>query len=165
MRILRIIVPIIVIIGLLAMAPGCYGSFSLVTKVYKWNGTLGNKWVNEVAFIALNIVPVYSVASFIDAVILNSIEFWTGKNPMNASIDLPEQGASLAANEDGSVRLTSKDGLTLTIIPTTDGAEVRDADGQLLARSVRTADGVTIYSPEGTELGSMNNDQIASLVK
>ena len=60
------------------MSAGCYGSFSLVTKAYKWNGTLGDKWVNEAAFLALNIIPVYSVASFIDIIFLNSGEFWTG---------------------------------------------------------------------------------------
>ena len=36
-------------------------------------------------FIGLNIVPVYWVASFADVLVLNSIEFWTGSNPVAAS--------------------------------------------------------------------------------
>src|SRR5690606_38828150 len=27
---------------------GCYGSFAATKKVYKWNGTVGDKWVNTV---------------------------------------------------------------------------------------------------------------------
>jgi hypothetical protein len=61
---------------------GCYGNFSLVKKVYKWNGSLGNKWLNSIVMIALNIIPVYSFAGAIDAVILNLVEFWTGSNPL-----------------------------------------------------------------------------------
>jgi len=59
----------------------CIGSFSLFNKLLGWNNTVGDKWVNELVFIALWIVPVYEIASFIDIVILNSIEFWTGENP------------------------------------------------------------------------------------
>ena len=159
------IVSLVVLAGMLGTAAGCYGSFNLVKKVYRWNGTFGDKWVNEIGFLALNIVPVYGIAGAIDALILNSIEFWTGKNPVQASIDLPDQDAKFAVNADGTLTLTSDDGRTVTVVATSDGAEVRDADGVLLARSVRSSDGVTIYSPDGTALGSMSSTQIASLVE
>ena len=61
---------------------GCYGKFALTTKLYKWNGSLGDKFVNSVVMWVLMIIPVYSLVGFIDLVILNVIEFWTGKNPM-----------------------------------------------------------------------------------
>ncbi len=159
------LVSLVVLAGMLGTAAGCYGSFNLVKKVYRWNGTFGDKWVNEIGFLALNIVPVYEIAGAIDVLILNSIEFWTGKNPVQASIDLPDQDASMAMNEDGSLTLTSDNGTSVTIVRTEEGAEARDADGHLLARSVRAADGVTIFSPEGEVLGAMNNAQIASLVE
>lgn len=60
----------------------CFGSFSLTNKVLDWNGSVGDKWVNELVFLACNIVPIYSISVFIDAVVLNSLEFWTGTNPM-----------------------------------------------------------------------------------
>lgn len=60
----------------------CIGSFGLFNKVLSWNKSIGDKWVNELVFLACNIVPVYSVTFFIDTVILNSIEFWTGSNPV-----------------------------------------------------------------------------------
>ena len=60
----------------------CIGSFGLFNKVLTWNKSVGDKWVNELVFLACNIVPVYPVVFFIDTVILNSIEFWTGTNPV-----------------------------------------------------------------------------------
>lgn len=60
----------------------CVGSFSLFNKVSAWNQSVSNKFVNELVFIALNIIPVYGVAYAVDAIVLNSIEFWTGSNPV-----------------------------------------------------------------------------------
>ena len=60
----------------------CIGSFRLSGKVLAWNKGVGDKWVNELVFLALNIVPVYPIASFVDILVLNSIEFWTGTNPV-----------------------------------------------------------------------------------
>ena len=61
------------------MFSSCIGSFRLTNKVKAWNDKFGDKWANELLFVAMNIVPVYSCAMFVDAVVLNSIEFWTGK--------------------------------------------------------------------------------------
>lgn len=59
----------------------CIGSFNLTKKVYEWNTGM-NKWVGELVFLVFVWIPVYSITLFIDAVILNLIEFWTGNNPM-----------------------------------------------------------------------------------
>lgn len=64
----------------------CIGSFGLTNKVKDWNEGLGNKFVNELVFVCMHIVPVYPIAIFADAVVLNSIEFWTGENPMAANV-------------------------------------------------------------------------------
>ena len=58
----------------------CIGSFRLTNKVKDWNNNVSNKWVNEVIFLAFHIVPVYEITMFVDALVLNSIEFWTGKS-------------------------------------------------------------------------------------
>ena len=58
----------------------CIGSFRLTNNIKDWNDGLGNKFVNELVFLALHVVPVYEIAMFIDGVVLNSIEFWTGEN-------------------------------------------------------------------------------------
>jgi hypothetical protein len=65
---------------------GCFGSFNLTRKLWGWNkGVSDEKFVRELVFLGLNVVPVYSIAGFIDVVVTNSIEFWTGKNPINMS--------------------------------------------------------------------------------
>ncbi len=58
----------------------CIGSFRLTNNIKDWNEGIGNKWVNELVFIAMHIVPVYEIAMLVDGVVLNSIEFWTGNN-------------------------------------------------------------------------------------
>lgn len=58
----------------------CIGSFRLTNNIKDWNEGVSSKWVNEVIFIALHIVPVYEIAIFVDGLVLNSIEFWTGNN-------------------------------------------------------------------------------------
>ena len=60
----------------------CLGSFRLTNTVVEWNKSVGERFVNQLVFWVLNIIPVYSLAVFIDVVILNLIEFWTGSNPM-----------------------------------------------------------------------------------
>lgn len=60
----------------------CVGSFGLFNRVAKWNQKVSNKFVNELVFLALNIIPVYGVCYLADALVINSIEFWTGSNPM-----------------------------------------------------------------------------------
>jgi hypothetical protein len=59
----------------------CIGSFSLTNKLFAWNKSVEGKWVNELVFIALTVIQVYTVSVVIDGVILNSIEFWIGSNP------------------------------------------------------------------------------------
>ncbi|MDR2906935.1 MAG: DUF3332 domain-containing protein, partial [Bacteroidales bacterium] len=51
----------------------CIGSFKLTGKVYEWNKSLGNKWMNELVFLVFCVVPVYEISVFVDAVILNLI--------------------------------------------------------------------------------------------
>ena len=57
----------------------CLGSFQLTNKMFKLNKSIGDKWVNELVFAACCILPVYEITLFVDAIVLNSIEFWSGK--------------------------------------------------------------------------------------
>jgi hypothetical protein len=62
---------------------GCFGGFNLTRKVHRFNRDVSpDKWVQELVFLGLVIVPVYSFATLIDALIVNSIQFWTGRNPV-----------------------------------------------------------------------------------
>ena len=70
----------------------CIGSFSLSNKLLAWNQTIDNKFVNELVFFAFWIVPVYEVSMLADILVINSIEFWSGENPVAAGIVKEVQG-------------------------------------------------------------------------
>lgn len=58
----------------------CIGSFGLFNKVLDWNKQVSNKFVNEVIFLVIS--PAYAVCGTIDLFVLNSVEFWSGSNPI-----------------------------------------------------------------------------------
>lgn len=68
----------------------CIGSFGLHGKLTSWNEGVGSKFVNELVFIALHIVPVYEVCYLADILVINSIEFWSGTNPMASIGDVKQ---------------------------------------------------------------------------
>lgn len=53
----------------------CVGSFGLFNRISSWNQSVGNKFVNELVFLALNIVPVYGVAYLADALVSTLLSF------------------------------------------------------------------------------------------
>ncbi len=62
---------------------GCFGRFNLTRKVYNFNKSVSpDKWVQELVFLGFVVLPIYWFASLIDALIINSIEFWSGRNPV-----------------------------------------------------------------------------------
>lgn len=63
----------------------CMGKFALTRNLYAWNEQVSNKFVNEVLFVAFWILPVYEVCGIADLLVLNTIEFWSGDNPITAS--------------------------------------------------------------------------------
>ena len=59
----------------------CIGPNNAFNGVLGWNSKLSeSKYVNELAFLGLNIIPVYGLCLFGDFLIFNSVEFWTGSN-------------------------------------------------------------------------------------
>lgn len=156
---------------MISIIGGCYGSFTLVKKVHKWNGTFGNKYVNELGFLVLNIVPVYGVAAFVDAIVLNSIEFWTGKNPSSSSNDtivpLDENNSLTLRGSDGTMVLTSKTeaGIMQYVFEkSTEGTLVKDRAGKVLARCVQTTEGgMRIYDGSGAFVAECSAAKIEAL--
>lgn len=99
------------------LLPSCIGSFTLTNKLLSWNKTVGNKFVNELVFFAFWILPVYEVSALADVLVLNSIEFWSGENPVAA-------GTHTIQGNDGKY-LVSVDKKGYTLKSETDGSEVR----------------------------------------
>ena len=129
----------------------CVGSFGSFNRLSSWNQGVGNKFVNELVFLAFNIVPVYGVAYLADALVINSIEFWSGSNPMANVGDVKKVKGE---NGDYLVK-TLENGYSIT-------KEGEDSAMELIYNKEANtwnvvADGVS------TELLKMNNDDTAEM--
>ena len=140
------------VIGLLVaglLTSGCTGSFLMTRKVYNFHRAQADKWMDEVLFLVVTLVPVYSLATFADAVIFNSIEFWTGKNPVEtaaagggASRIVRQDGRELTLSYAPSGQITvDGSGTRFTLERTSEGVVAKGADGAVLMSSITTPDG------------------------
>lgn len=74
---------VVALIGSTGLMTGCYGPFRLTSKLHDWNGQVSDKkFVNELVFLGLCILPAYELCVLGDGLIFNSIEFWGGNNPI-----------------------------------------------------------------------------------
>lgn len=83
----HLVIVAVVALSASMMMQSCIGSFALFNKVKSWNDHVGDKFVNELVFVAMWILPVYELSFAADLFILNSIEFWSGTNPALAQND------------------------------------------------------------------------------
>ncbi len=97
--------------------PSCIGSFSLTNRLLGWNQHVGNKFLNELVFFCFWVLPVYEVSCLADVLVLNSIEFWSGSNPM-------AKGEKVIEGSDGRY-LVKCDGKGYDVISCNDGSKVR----------------------------------------
>ena len=103
-------------IGMVSMT-SCIGSFTLTNRVLAWNNHVGNKFINELVFFGLWVLPVYEICCLADVLVLNSIEFWSGNNIM-------AKGDKVIEGNDGRY-LVRCDGKGYDIISCNDGSSVR----------------------------------------
>lgn len=138
MRKFKIAVAAILMAGASMTFSSCLGSFQMTKNVISWNRQVGNKFVNELVFVAFWIMPVYEVASLADLLVINSIEFWSGENP------LKDTSSNTIETEHGTYRIDcDKKGYTITLESTGEKTRlefiedsntwaVADEDGKLL---------------------------------
>jgi hypothetical protein len=88
----KIIVAVAAFLSCSFLFSSCIGSFALTNKILDWNKSVGDKYVSEIVFICFNILPVYEITVFADAVIFNSLEFWNQENPIAANTVKHVQG-------------------------------------------------------------------------
>ncbi|MCS2827991.1 DUF3332 domain-containing protein [Bacteroides thetaiotaomicron] len=129
----------------------CVGSFGLFNRLSSLNQGVGNKFVNELVFLAFNIVPVYGVAYLADALVINSIEFWSGSNPMANVGDVKK-----VKGENGNYMVkTLENGYSIT-------KEGETASMDLIYNKEANTWNV-VANGESSELLKMNNDGTADL--
>lgn len=110
-------VAVVCLLSASLLGSSCIGSFSLTNKLLSWNHQIGSKFVNELVFFAFWILPVYEVSALADVLVLNSIEFWSGSNPV-------AKGQRVIEGNDGRY-LVCCDGKGYTITSETDGSVAR----------------------------------------
>lgn len=131
------------------LATGCFGSFATLHKVYNWNRTVeSDKWAQFGIFVATNIFPVYLSAMIFDMMFANSVEFWSGKNPMTAGAErtLPIDGGevSMRMRDDGAIdvaiRTPSQPVAHLVVVRQPGSIAAYDDAGALVARATPAPD-------------------------
>lgn len=113
----KITVGALLLAGASMTLSSCMGSFAMCKSVYSWNQQVGSKFVNEAVFFLFWILPVYEVSLVADLFVINSIEFWSGENPMTASTKVIET--------DNGRYLVDCDGKGYTITEQNSGQKLR----------------------------------------
>lgn len=125
----------------------CIGSFTLFNRLQSWNNHVGNKFVNELVFFGFWILPVYEVSILADVLVLNSIEFWSGENPM-------AQGEKIIEGNDGKY-LVKCDGKGYDVVSLNDNSSVRldfDTDTQTWSYTTAETSGILFTFVDDTHI-------------
>ena len=166
----------VALLALGMLTSGCYGPFYLVRKVWKFNGEVSdNKWVVEVVYLVMTWLPVYGIAGLADAIIFNSIEFWTGNNPLNESADAGTRKISRGDTEvimkrngnDVVIEQFRKGEAagTMRLHREGNGTIAMNSDGAVLFKAETMADGsVAITDGNGQEIASYSGDEARKLI-
>lgn len=152
-------------------AVGCTGSFNLTRKVYNFHRSQADKWSDELCFLLVALTPIYGFATFADAIVFNSIEFWTGKNPVAMG---PSQERMAHKGKDqvlmaynpktDQVRVASAGNHGVIFQRTAMGVLAKNEQGQVLYSSVQGEKGeVAIYDGQGKLIKEYPAGQIALL--
>lgn len=124
----------------------CYGSFRLTSKLHAWNGSVSNaKFVNELVFLGLCILPAYELCVLGDALIFNTIEFWGENNPISMKDGEKEEREILHKGERYRIT-TSKNRMTIASKDTQEKADFQ-------------------YFPEENQWYQMNGEEKGLAVK
>lgn len=178
------IVTAAVLLGFMTMSTACYGPFNLTKNVYHWNsnvkgsGQVNDKWMKEIVFFGMLIVPAYMFSALLDTFIFNSMHFWTGESPIKAS-DVGNDGTKVTQVGDMTIRWSpSNDGATVTyerhgvvqqratIVSNADGYRLVDENGTVLSEAGYDEDGsVQLRDSNGQLINHWSKEQLCSMAQ
>jgi len=113
--IVRKAVAVAVMTSFVSVTTACFGPFNLTRNVYHWNSGIkgssevNEKWMKEIVFFGMIVIPIYMFSALLDAFIFNSIQFWTGDNPVKVTQE-----------PDGHIREVQLGDLTISVLWTED---------------------------------------------
>ena len=72
------------LLGLAALTPSCLGPDNAYHGLKNWNANMSESDVaREGVFLGMTIFLVYPLALFADVIVFNTIEYWSGNNPIS----------------------------------------------------------------------------------
>src|SRR5262249_55544019 len=98
-------------LAFLTTTAGCFGRFRAMNAVYDFNKQASdNGVVRSLLMCAMIIVPVYEVTFLVDAIVLNTLDFFNNPNAVAKTDTLPDGSELRLARLDGdSVRVRRVD--------------------------------------------------------
>ncbi|NMO20257.1 DUF3332 domain-containing protein [Pyxidicoccus fallax] len=158
-------------------ATGCFGQFKLTQAIWNFNKNVsGNKFVQWLVFLLMVIVPVYGIGTLVDALVINSIEFWTGSNPVSSADGVdnntrivklsPTDTLKLSREASGVMRMElqreGQETLVRYFEPLDNGMVVRDDAGAMLLQAQEATDGaVSVTDASGSTLTVHSSEAVA----
>lgn len=133
-------------------ASGCFGTFTATRKLWEFNKEVSeNKFVQWLVFLAFAILPVYALFSLGDALVFNSLEFWTDSNPI-AGTGAAGAERLVQVSREEAIRLR-RDGasgeMTVEVLDTRDPTAPQVVSSR---RFTPIQDGMVVYDGDGVEL-------------
>ncbi len=141
---------------------GCFGKFALTRAMWEFNKNVsGNKFIQWAVFLVMVVVPVYAVGTLVDALVINSLEFWTGENPVGSAETPDTQTRVVRLGPGDTLRLSREAGshvmkveleregqptLVRYFEPLEDGMAVRDDAGAVLLQAHEQLDGAVVVT-------------------
>jgi hypothetical protein len=161
----------------LGAASGCFGSFGATTSLWKFNkGVSDNKWLQWLVFLGLVILPVYELFTLGDVLVFNTVEFFTGKNPIGSALLDLGHGRTLALSRDAQdphvvraeIRASRHDAaapeVCVYFIQQTDtGFVVMDSGHRVVSRVTSERGLIELFSAEGERLLALDDADASSL--
>jgi len=152
---------------------GCIGSFGAFNTLLSWNQGLSNKWVNWLVFLVLMIIPVYGLFFLGDLLIFNTIEFFTGSNPLGSATRDLGNGHTVAYERDKSdpnlVRVEHRhDGKVAGVFfikKSDNDFLLYDQDRKLLTHAMEHNGGVKLLDGRGKVIVELSAAELQAMTK
>ena len=137
----------VLLVGSMMCSSCMVGSFSLFNKYREWQTNMtSNKFVNAIVAYVLGSIC-YPITLFVDSLVLNTVEFWSGSNPV-------------ASNVGKTKMVKGQDGRYYAVKTLENGYEVKAPTGEITMFIHNDADDSWSMQQNGqvTELFRFNQD-------
>jgi hypothetical protein len=174
----------VVLMCFVTVSTACYGPFNLTKNVYHWNsnvkgsGQVNDKWMKEIVFFGMLIIPAYMFSALLDTFIFNSMHFWTGESPIKAS-NMGSDGTQVTTVGETTIRWTPLDNgarvvyerwgvveRRATIVSNRAGYRLIDEGGKLLSEAVYAMDGsIHLRDGDGRVVNRWDLEQLQAIAQ